>query len=36
MKLFRITILAIKYWVQGDDFLHAWRYARAIVVGFKS
>lgn len=31
----RIYFLAVKYWVQGDDWDFAKGYARAIVCGFK-
>ena len=32
---FRIYTLALKYWLQGDDWAGAVKYAEAIVRGFK-
>jgi len=35
MKIIQITIMAVKYWVQGDDWWFAWEYATSLVNGFK-
>lgn len=35
MKIFCIYKLAIKYWLQGDEWEEAMTYARFIVNGFR-
>ncbi len=35
LEKIRIYILAIKYWVQGDEWKFAVEYAEAIVKGWK-
>jgi len=30
-----IFIYAVKYWLQGDDWVFAWEYTKEIVEGFK-
>ncbi len=35
MKTIRITLLAIKYYAQGDSWSDAWAYAKIIAGGFK-
>jgi len=35
MNKIRIYVLAIKYWLQGDDWDFALEYATTLVAGFK-
>jgi hypothetical protein len=35
MDNIRVYILAIKYWLQGDDWKFAKEYAEALVKGYK-
>jgi len=34
-KKIRIYILALKYWFQGDTWVDAVKYAKALIHGFK-